>query len=36
MHFVDVQDVAFADGGLGADSDSDDDIPIGQRLVGKD
>ncbi len=30
-----MQDVAFADGGLGADSDSDDDIPIGQRLAQK-
>lgn len=33
-HAADVgQDVAFMDGGLGsADSDSEDDIPIGQRL----
>ena len=30
-----MQDVAFADGGLGADSDSDDDIPISQRLAQK-
>ncbi len=35
IHFFYVQDVAFADGGLGVDSDPDDDIPLGQRLTGK-